>query len=174
MGNPAQVVELVQFLWTLGGSNEPNLQVVRTCQREGIATTRLTYLTNTLATDPGDLGTPCGSGGVRHPVTGCDLITYQTSDQYATTTVPTTSIDFVCGVFPTQQQRRRRLAQGQLLQLGLEEARLVVVDSKTSFGDKQKPLSHMPLKWRKHVGKPQVSWTSRVPSLQTIYENPAV
>ena len=30
------------------------------------------------------------------------------------------------------------------------------VDSKTSFGDKQKPLYHMPLKWRKLVGKPQV------------------
>eukprot|EP00752_Nemacystus_decipiens_P004848 g4411.t1 len=29
------------------------------------------------------------------------------------------------------------------------------VDSKTSFGDKQKPLYHMPLKWRKLVGKPQ-------------------
>ena len=32
------------------------------------------------------------------------------------------------------------------------------VDSKTSFGDKQKPLYHMPLKWRKLVGKPQVPW----------------
>lgn len=31
-----------------------------------------------------------------------------------------------------------------------------LVDSKPSFGDKQKPLYHMPLKWRKLVGKPQV------------------
>lgn len=30
------------------------------------------------------------------------------------------------------------------------------VDSKTSFGDKQKPLYQMPLKWRKLTGKPQV------------------
>lgn len=36
------------------------------------------------------------------------------------------------------------------------------VDSKTSFGDKQKPLYHMPLKWRKLVGKPQVSWVLMV------------
>lgn len=31
-----------------------------------------------------------------------------------------------------------------------------LADSKPSFGDKQKPLYHTPLKWRKLVGKPQV------------------
>lgn len=31
-----------------------------------------------------------------------------------------------------------------------------LANSKPSFGDKQKPLYHTPLKWRKLVGKPQV------------------
>ncbi|CAB1101565.1 unnamed protein product [Ectocarpus sp. CCAP 1310/34] len=31
-----------------------------------------------------------------------------------------------------------------------------LTESKPSFGDKQKPLYHMPLKWRKVIGKPQV------------------
>ena len=52
--------------WTLGGLNQPNLQVVETCQRVKIATPCVTYLTNTLATYPGYLGTPCARGGVRH------------------------------------------------------------------------------------------------------------
>ncbi|CAN0238893.1 unnamed protein product, partial [Ectocarpus sp. 12 AP-2014] len=30
-----------------------------------------------------------------------------------------------------------------------------LTESKPSFGDKQKPLYHMPLKWRKVIGKPQ-------------------
>lgn len=31
-----------------------------------------------------------------------------------------------------------------------------IVDSKPNFGDKQKPLYLMPLKWRKLIGKPKV------------------
>lgn len=34
-------------------------------------------------------------------------------------------------------------------------AAIASVDWKPSFGDKQKPLYHMPLIWRQHVGKPQ-------------------
>lgn len=32
----------------------------------------------------------------------------------------------------------------------------VMADPKPNFGDKQKPLFSVPLKWRKLVGKPQV------------------
>ena len=62
-------------LWTLGGLNQPNLQVVETCQREKIATPCVTYhLTNTLSTYPRYLGTPCARGGFRHLCTGFEAV----------------------------------------------------------------------------------------------------
>lgn len=40
-----------------------------------------------------------------------------------------------------------------------------LTESKPSFGDKQKPLYHMPLKWRKVIGKPQVRCEARAMSM---------
>lgn len=37
----------------------------------------------------------------------------------------------------------------------------VMADPKPNFGDKQKPLFSVPLKWRKLVGKPQVGHTNK-------------
>lgn len=36
-----------------------------------------------------------------------------------------------------------------------KSAAIASVDWKPTFGDKQKPLYHMPLMWRQHVKKPQ-------------------